>query len=163
MFTNVLCSKNYNLFSKFSHCLIYITIKKREFHVDNIVLYNTYAHYVATINNDQSLKNGEIVNVINDINYALSAIGDISISIYKTPDGTEFELDTNGNPISNRAVLTIVYTFEYTETKNGIDTYHVGHTNFIFSDYGKFVFLDSNQSRWYYITGVQPPAIKLLT
>uniref|UniRef100_A0A6C0JMS2 Uncharacterized protein n=1 Tax=viral metagenome TaxID=1070528 RepID=A0A6C0JMS2_9ZZZZ len=137
--------------------------KSRDFHVNNVVLYNSYSHYVSSIQNDQQLKNGEIIKVIDDINYALSAIGYISISIYKNELGTIFALDTNGNPILNRRVLTIVYSFEYTETKDGVDTYHESGTNFIFDDFGKFVFLDTDLSSWYYITGVQPPAIKLLS
>jgi len=144
------------------HTTYYIMKKPRDFLVNNVVLYNSYSHYVSTIQNDQQLKNGEIIKVIDDINYALSAIGQISISIYKNELGTVFALDTNGNPISNRRVLTIVYSFEYTETKDGVDTYHEGRTNFIFDDFGKFVFLDTDVSSWYYITGVQPPSIKLL-
>lgn len=140
-----------------------MAIKKREFHIDNAILYNAYAHYVAELTNVQQLRTGEIEQVINDINYALSAVGNISISLYKNELGTEFVLDTNGNPISNRGVLTIIYTFEHTETTNGIDTYYEGHTHFIFSDYGKFTLFDSNKTCWYYINGVQPPAIKLLT
>jgi hypothetical protein len=141
-----------------------MTEKPKDFHIKNTVLYNKYSHYVATLaNNEAPLDNNQMVTVIQDINYALDAVGTVSISIYTNAIGSIFALDNNGNPISNRPVITIVYTYPFVDTTNGVETQYEGHVSFIFGDYGKFELTDTQLTYWYYITGVLPPVVRLLT
>jgi len=71
-----------------------MTEKPKEFHINNTVLYNKYSHYISTLeNNDAPLQNNELVNVIKDINYALVAVGSISISIYTNSIGSVYAVD----------------------------------------------------------------------
>jgi hypothetical protein len=141
-----------------------MTEKEKEFHIKNTVLYNKYSHYVATLaNNEAPLDNNQMLTVVQDINYALDAVGTIFISIYTNSIGSIYAIDNKGIPISNRSVLTIVYTYPFSDTTNTVVTQYDGHLSFIFEDFGKFELNDTVQTYWYYITGVQPPIVRLLT
>jgi hypothetical protein len=141
-----------------------MTEKIKEFHINNTVLYNKYSHYIASLeNNEAPLENNELINVVKDINYALDAVGTISISIYTNSIGSIYAVDNKNNSISNRPVLTMVYTYPFLDNSDGNTNITDGHLSFIFEDYGKFELTDTNVQYWYYITGVQPPNVKQLT
>jgi hypothetical protein len=121
---------------------------------------NNYHGYRSQI---IDLENNELINVVKDINYALDAVGTISISIYTNSIGSIYAVDNKNNSISNRPVLTMVYTYPFLDNSDGNTNITDGHLSFIFEDYGKFELTDTNVQYWYYITGVQPPNVKQLT
>jgi len=137
---------------------------KRDFHITSNVVYNVYSHYLIDFSaNQPQLSTGEIESVINDINYVLSLGDPVTINIYTNSEGSSFANDSNGNPISNRAIITIIHVSPYVNVINGFVNNINGYSSYLFDDNSTFRVYDTDQSFYYYIDGVVPNDIKLLT
>jgi len=131
--------------------------------ISNIV-YNFYTHYLIDFaTNQPQLSTGEIESVISDINYVLNITNIIVISIYTNSEGTAFAIDSKGNAISNRNVIIISHVSPYVNTTNGITNNINGYISFLFDDNATFRVYDTDQRFFYYINGVVPNDIKILT
>ena len=137
---------------------------KKDFHVITDVIFNKYANHLTGFSNNQpQLSDNEIESVINDINYVLNIGVHVFINIYTNSEGTVFANDSKGNPITNREVVTIVYVHPYTNIVNGFLNNINSYTSYLFDDNSTFRVYDNDQSFYYYINGVVPNDIKLLT
>lgn len=137
---------------------------KKDFHVITDVIFNKYANHLTGFSNNQpQLYDNEIESVINDINYVLNIGVHVFINIYTNSEGTVFANDSKGNPITNREVVTIVYVHPYTNIINGFINNINSYTSYLFEDNSTFRVYDTDQSYYYYINGVVPNDIKLLT
>jgi hypothetical protein len=113
--------------------------------------------------NQPHLSDNEIENVIDDINFVLNIGLPVYINIYTNVEGTIFANDSKGNPINNREVVTIIYVHSYTNILNGFLNNINSYTSYLFVDNSTFRVYDTDQSYYYYINGVVPNDIKLLT
>jgi hypothetical protein len=136
---------------------------KKDFNVHTDVIYNKYAHHLMNYVNQPHLSDNEIENVIDDINIVLNIALPVYINIYTNSEGTVFANDSKGNPITNREVVTIVYVHSYVINVNGFETNINSYTSYLFGDNSTFRVYDTDQSYYYYINGVVPNDIKLLT
>ena len=139
-------------------------MKTKDFNVNTDVIFNKYAHHLmGYATNQPQLYDNEVVNVINDINYVLSIGVHVFINIYTNSEGTVFANDSKGNPITNREVVTIIYVHPYVNIINGFINNINSYTSYLFEDNSTFRVYDTDQSYYYYINGVVPSDIKLLT
>jgi nickel-dependent lactate racemase len=136
---------------------------KKDFNVHTDVIYNKYAHHLMNYVNQPHLSDNEIENVIDDINFVLNIGLPVYINIYTNSEGTVFANDSKGNPITNREVVTIVYVHSYVINVNGFETNINSYTSYLFGDNSTFRVYDTDQTYYYYIEGVVPNNIKLLT
>lgn len=102
------------------------------------------------------LLDGEYTAVLNDTNTVLHSMGEVKMSLYTDASGTIFAVDSSGNPIDNKSVITTIYTYPYTDTS---DNAHPGYLTTYFSDGTYFGNNDTNNSAyWYTFYGLdQPP------
>ena len=138
-------------------------IMKKDFNVHSDVVYNKYANHLMNHVNQPHLSDNEIENVIDDINFVLNIGLSVYINIYTNVEGTIFANDSKGNPINNREVVTIIYVHSYTNIVNGFLNNINSYTSYLFVDNSTFRVYDTDQSYYYYINGVVPNDIKLLT
>jgi nickel-dependent lactate racemase len=136
---------------------------KKDFNVHTDVVFNKYAHHLMNYVNQPHLSDNEIENVIDDINFVLNIALPVYINIYTNSEGTVFANDSKGNPITNREVVTIVYVHSYVINVNGFETNINSYTSYLFGDNSTFRVYDTDQTYYYYIEGVVPNNIKLLT
>jgi len=100
------------------------------------------------------LDNGEYVQFMQDVNMAVR-MGPLIVSIYTDASGTNFALDTNGNPISSRTINTTNYHYPYYDANNILVE---GVLTTVFDDGSSFSNDDEhNTSFWYNIQGVSDP------
>ena len=115
-------------------------------------------------NSDVSLNkydNGEYDNLITDMNTALHTLGYAEINIYSDASGTVFVNDSNGNPITNRLIVTTTYTYPYLDLSGD---FVFGYFTILFDDNSTFSNPDSNHlAYWYSIYGMDPIVIKQLS
>ena len=78
------------------------------------------------------------------------------MSLYTDASGTVFAVDSSGNPIDNKLVVTTIYTNSYTDASNNLQD---GYLTTYFSDGTYFGNNDTNDSAyWYTFYGLdQPP------
>jgi hypothetical protein len=102
------------------------------------------------------LSGGEYTAVINDTNTVLHSVGEVKMSLYTDASGTVFAVDSSGNPIDNKLVVTTIYTNSYTDASNNLQD---GYLTTYFSDGTYFGNNDTNDSAyWYTFYGLdQPP------
>jgi hypothetical protein len=136
---------------------------KKDFNVHTDVIYNKYAHHLTNYVNQSHMGDNEIESVIDDVNYVLNIGVPVYINIYTNIEGTVFANDSKGNPITNREVVTIVYVHSYVINVNGFETNINSYTSYLFDDNSTFHVYDTDQTYYYYIEGVVPNDIKLLT
>jgi hypothetical protein len=137
---------------------------KKDFHIITDVIFNKYSHHLTGYSNNQPyLYDNEVESVITDINYVLSIGIHVFINIYTNSEGTTFANDSKGNPITNREVVTIIYVHPYVNVINGFINNINSYTSYLFEDNSTFRVYDTDQSYYYYINGVVPNDIKLLT
>lgn len=136
---------------------------KKDFHVHTDVVFNKYANHLMNYVNQPHLYDNEIESVIDDINYVLNIGVHVFINIYTNSEGTVFANDSKGNPITNREVVTIIYVHPYVNVINGFINNINSYTSYLFDDNSTFRVYDTDQSFYYYINGVVPNDIKLLT
>uniref|UniRef100_A0A6C0DA80 Uncharacterized protein n=1 Tax=viral metagenome TaxID=1070528 RepID=A0A6C0DA80_9ZZZZ len=136
---------------------------KKDFNVNTDVIYNKFSHYLMNYTNQPYLYDGEIESVITDINFALNIGLPVYINIYTNVEGNIFANDSKGNPITNREVVTIIYVHPYTNMVNGFLNNINSYTSYLFEDNSTFRVYDTDQTYYYYINGVFPNDIKLLT
>jgi hypothetical protein len=114
--------------------------------------------------NDVSLnkyENGEYDNLITDMNTALHTLGYAEINIYSDASGTVFVNDSNGNPITNRLIVTTTYTYPYLDLSGD---FVFGYFTILFDDNATVSNPDSNHlAYWYSIYGMDPIVIKQLS
>lgn len=136
---------------------------KKDFNINTDVVFNKYSHHLMNYVNQPQLYDNEIESVINDINYVLNIGLNVFINIYTNSEGTSFANDSKGNPINNREVITIIYVHPYVNIVNGFVNNINSYTSYLFDDNSTFRVYDTDQSYYYYIIGVVPNDIKLLT
>ena len=106
--------------------------------------------------------NGQYAELTMDINYALHTLGFAHIDIYLDASGNTYTLDSNGNIISNRYIISTIYTYPYTNSDGQI----VGDFfTLTFEDGGTFssTDLETGTQYWYLLEGVVPIIIKPFT
>ena len=136
----------------------------KDFHITTDVIYNKYSHYLTNhAANQPYLSGDEIESVINDVNFLLNIGDPVFINIYTNSEGTIYANDSKGNPITNREVVTIVYVHPYSKVINGFVNNINSYTSYLFVDGSTFRVYDTDQGYYYYINGVVPTDIKLLT
>jgi len=136
---------------------------KKDFNVNTDVVFNKYSHHLMNYVNQPQLYDNEIESIINDINYVLNIGLHVFINIYTNSEGTVFANDSKGNPITNREVITIIYVHPYVNIINGFVNNINSYTSYLFEDNSTFRVYDTDQSYYYYMNGVVPNDIKLLT
>jgi hypothetical protein len=100
------------------------------------------------------LDNGEYVQFMQDVNLAVR-MGPLIISIYTDASGTNFALDTNGNPINSRIINKTSYQYPYYDANNILV---LGVLTCVFDDGSSFSNDDENNAAyWYNIQGVSDP------
>ena len=106
--------------------------------------------------NVEPYENGEFTQFIADINVAIRSIGFCTINVYMDPSGTNFALDSSGNPISNRLIKQTSYTYPYIDLSgNPVD----GSMLITFDDGSFFLYSDTDTTEnayWYSIGGPNP-------
>ena len=136
---------------------------KKDFDIHTDVVYNKYAHHLMNYVNQPHRSDNEIESIIDDVNYVLNIGVPVYINIYTNIEGTVFANDSKGNPINNREIVTIVYVHSYVINVNGFETNINSYTSYLFGDNSTFRVYDTDQTYYYYIEGVVPNNIKLLT
>ena len=135
----------------------------KDFNVHTDVIYNKYAHHLTNNVNQPYMDDNELASVIDDVNYVLNIGVPVYINIYTNSEGSAFANDSKGNPITNREIITIVYVHSYVNIVNGFETNINSYTSYLFGDNSTFRVYDMDQTYYYYIEGVVPNDIKLLT
>jgi hypothetical protein len=124
----------------------------------------TLRHNREFFTNDVSLNkydDGEYDNLINDMNTALHTLGYAELNIYTDASGTIFANDSNGNPITNRLIVTTSYTYPYLDLSGN---FVFGYFTVVFDDKSTFSNTDDNNlAYWYSIYGMDPLTIKQFT
>uniref|UniRef100_A0A6C0DMS8 Uncharacterized protein n=1 Tax=viral metagenome TaxID=1070528 RepID=A0A6C0DMS8_9ZZZZ len=102
------------------------------------------------------LSDGEYTAVLNDTNTVLHSAGEVKMSLYTDASGTVFAVDSSGNPIDNKSVITTIYTYPYTDASGNAQA---GYLTTYFSDGTYFGNNDlNNAAYWYTFYGLdQPP------
>lgn len=136
---------------------------KKDFNVNTDVIYNKYAHHLINKINQPYMDDNELASVIDDVNYVLNIGVPVYINIYTNSEGSAFANDSKGNPITNREIITIIYVHSYVNIINGFVNNINSYTSYLFGDNSTFRVYDMDQTYYYYIEGVVPNDIKLLT
>lgn len=109
------------------------------------------------------LYGNEFLAFYQDLSTIMSTTGHLRINIYNDPSGNSFALDNANNPIQDRLVMYIMYTYSNAEisssesTDGGIQLFFMDGTNIQFPNSETLIF------HWYTITGIEPVVIKAFT
>jgi len=129
-----------------------------------LVLYSAYLYKSRDITNDKVpyLDNGQYQLIIDDINSALYNRNPFRINIFTDASGTIFALDSNGNDVNDRLVVTTIYTYPYMDNIKSI--FVPGDFKVIFDD-GSYIENDDahETTYWYTIVGADSVEIKQFT
>jgi len=106
--------------------------------------------------------NGQYPEFQYDVNQSIDLLGKLNIDIYTDGSGNNYALDTKGNPIQNRVIIEMAYTYPYTDPMT--QTFYDGYFTITFDDGSSLSNVDSNDTAyWYYIEGLEPVVIKQFT
>jgi hypothetical protein len=108
-----------------------------------------------------AITDGEYISFQNDVNYAINVIGRVYLNIYTDASGTNFAIDSSGNPIQNVLIRRMVYTYPDIDSSNNVVD---GYFEIYFYNSGKWANNDVNWSQyWYSIEGILPVVITQFT
>jgi len=104
---------------------------------------------------------GEYNPVTADINTALHTLGYLRINIYNDISGNSVALDSNGNPIIDRTILSTRYIYPTTDASgNSVD----GFFRITFDDGSTLDNEDWNNTQYAYVmSGLESEGLKYLT
>jgi len=105
--------------------------------------------------------NGEFDLLTNDINVALHTLGYLRINIYNDISGNSVALDSNGNPIIDRVILSTRYIYPTTDPSGNIVD---GFFRITFDDGSTLDNEDWNNTQYAYVmSGLENQGIHYLT
>lgn len=106
--------------------------------------------------------NNEFVEFYSELNNIMRTRGHFYINIFSNPDGTAFENDSYGNPIQNRLVNYMMYTYGNYDMSSSQAT--IGKFRIVFSDLSRFEVLDDQHTiSWFSVEGITPVVIHPFT
>lgn len=107
------------------------------------------------------ITDGEYISFQNDVNYAINILGHVNLNIFTDASGTNYAIDSSGNPIQNALIERMVYTYPYMDLSNNPVE---GNFELYFYNSGKWANNDANWSQyWYSIEGIYPVVIYQFT
>lgn len=107
-------------------------------------------------------KNNKYAEYYADLNTIMRTRGHCYINIFSNPDGTSFSIDSAGNPIQNRLVNYVMYSYGNYDMSSTAAT--IGKIRIVFNDSSRFEILDNQTAiSWFTVEGITPVVIKPFT